>query len=75
MANGIFEIFIKSEWIRFDYLQNRVVLKICSFFNFTYGTTTLEGEFHNYMKIKLITTIDCLSNVTNFRDCKIKDPK
>lgn len=75
IITGIFQIFKGSDWRMFSYLQNKDILKICSFFNFTFGTTTLEEVSSSDVITKLMETIDCPLNATNVKNCLMKNSK
>lgn len=70
--DGYFQVLKDGVWMRPFYLKNKDVLKICSYFYFNYGTTYLTNEFNDNIKTKLIETIDCWKNATNFQNCKIR---
>lgn len=64
-----------ENWIFPKYLQNKDVIKICSFFNYNYGTISLENiEDKNSVK-RWIETIDCPKNASSLQFCKFIDSK
>lgn len=68
--SGYFQIYRKNSWIRFMSLEYKEVLKICSFFKFTYGTLIFTGEKSWLYSMKLYKNLHCPSNATNFQSCR-----
>lgn len=44
--SGELQVFYKNFWVSLRFLQFKDVIKICSFFNFNYGTITIKPIAH-----------------------------
>lgn len=73
--SGSLEINYYKKWIKLMYLKFNEVIKICSFFNFNYGTTSLNDAYLDYQEYELYETIDCLENATNLENCQFHKTK
>lgn len=72
MISGFLEIYLKNELFRVLYLRYKDVLKICSFFNYNYGTIIVDDENENELNRKSIESVNCPLNATNLHMCKLK---
>lgn len=72
---GLFQMFVKTKWFQFSYLQNKDVLKICSFINYKFGTVKLIMPLKIHKHFPILETIDCPENATSLFDCQIKQKK
>lgn len=79
MISGLLLVSADRAWNLVEYVQYKDVLKICSFFYFNYGTISLDINENEAsiaeQAFKSIETIDCPSNASHPRDCRIEEAK
>lgn len=74
--SGTIVIYSRNTLYSLNYLQFKDVLKICSFFNYNYGTVVgfndYENLFYENKMFKRLETVECFENATEFNECKLK---
>lgn len=61
---------MNQKWRNVIFLTVKNVFKICSFFNFNYGTTYINTISPETKKIPFIEHFDCPKNSTSLKTCK-----